>query len=111
MRTFILDANALYSCLRKRPGSEVVEKSLHSALSRDETLLICSVNWGDVYYTVARQTGYREADRISQLIEQAPITIVDASRAQAEAAGRLKAGYGLHYEGCFAAALAGKKPS
>ena len=38
-----------------------------------------------------------------------PILLVDADQSQAEAAGRVRAGYGLPYADCFAAVVAGKQ--
>jgi predicted nucleic acid-binding protein len=108
MSQYVLDANALYTYFRKRQGFEIVASLFHDALASGEHLLISSINWGEVYCAVARQRGYREADRVSQLLALAPLTIVDADRSLAEFAGRIKAGYGLHYADCFAAALAGK---
>ncbi len=81
---------------------------MRDALFSNQRLMMSALNWGEVYYTIARNSGYREADRTAKSVDRLPLMIVNVDRAQAEEAGRIKAGYGLPYADCFAAALAGK---
>ena len=108
MSRLVLDSNALYRYLRKQPGAGIVRNLLSEARARGDKLQMSSVNWGEVYYTIAREVGYREADRIADDVEQLPLEIVAPDKREAESAGRLKVGYGLPYADCFAAAHAGK---
>jgi len=108
MKDYVLDANALYRLLTAGPGGEVVRGLMQEARRQGTNLRMSSVNWGEAYYGIARRSGYADANEAGRLLEDLPITIVDADRSLAEFAGRIKAGYGLHYADCFAAALAGK---
>lgn len=108
MRRHVLDANALYRFLRDEPGADIVEQVLNGALQRSQSVLMSVVNWGEVFYTLARYLGHKEADATLRAADRPPILLVDVNRDQAEAAGRIRAGYGLPYADCFAAVLAGK---
>ncbi len=94
--------------LRDEPGAEVVEELFNDALQKNHALLMSVINWGEVYYTIARHEGYKKADAAMRAAENSPIVVVEVDMAQAEAAGRIRAGYGLPYADCFAAVLAGK---
>ncbi len=108
MRTHVLDANALYRFLTDEPDADIVQQVLEEARRREQSVLMSVVNWGEVHYTLARTVGYKKAELIMRAAEIPPIVLVDADKAQAEAAGRIRAGYGLPYADCFAAVLAGK---
>jgi predicted nucleic acid-binding protein len=108
MTRHILDANALYRLLTAGDGGEVVRDLLKKALRRNASVLMSVINWGEVYYTVARHQGYKKADAVLRDAKNYPIVLVAVDADQAEAAGRIRAGYGLPYADCFAAVLAGK---
>jgi predicted nucleic acid-binding protein len=108
MRRHVLDANALYRFLTDDAGAEIVEQVLEEARRKKHPVLMSVINWGEVYYTMARTVGYKKAESIMHAAESPPIVLVEVDRAQAEAAGRIRAGYGLPYADCFAAVLAGK---
>lgn len=109
MKRYVLDANALYRFLRDEPGADFAEQLLNEALRKNQPVLMSVINWGEVYYTVARHQGYKKADAVMRATESHPIILVEVDTAQAEAAGRIRAGYGLPYADCFAAVLAGKE--
>jgi predicted nucleic acid-binding protein len=108
MKRHVLDANALYRFLMGADGGDVVRQLLKDALRHSTPLLMSVINWGEVYYTVARHVGHKKAQATMLAAETQSIVLVDVDRAQAEAAGRIRAGYGLSYADCFAAVLAGK---
>jgi predicted nucleic acid-binding protein len=108
MKRHVLDANALYRFLRDEPGADLVEHVLNEALRKSQPVVMSVINWGEVYYTVARHLGYKKAQVTMLAAEAQSIVLVDVDREQAEAAGRIRAGYGLPYADCFAAVLAGK---
>jgi len=108
MKDYVLDANALYRFFLNGPGADTMERLLEQARREGTNLRMSAPNWGEVYYGIARRGGYAHAEEAGRLLERLPVVIVDADRALAEAAGRIKAGYGLPYADCFAAALAGK---
>jgi predicted nucleic acid-binding protein len=108
VRDYVLDANALFRYFTDGPGAETVEKLLEEANREGTNLRIAATNWGEVWYTLAKRRGNRSAEQLGRLLDTLPIQIVDADRLQAEAAAKLKSGFGLPYVDCFAAALAGK---
>lgn len=64
------------------------------------------VNWGEVYYTTARARGFVEATKIMDRVRLLPLLILDAGESVTIEAAKLKAGHGLPYADCFAAATA-----
>ncbi len=109
MKTYVLDANALYRLLTGEKDAEPVRDLLKSALRARQRVLMSVINWGEVYYTMARALGYKKTESVMSAADNPPIALVEVDQAQAEAAGRIRAGYGLPYADCFAAVLAGKQ--
>ncbi len=107
MRVHVLDANALYRYLIGGPGADVVSRLLREARDVDQPLRMSVVNWGEVYYTIARVRGFTETSKIMERVRMLPLAIVDADESITTRAARLKAGHGLAYADCFAAACAG----
>ena len=105
MRRYVLDANALYRYLTGGPGAELVSRLLKEARDTSQPLRMSVVNWGEVYYNLARARGFAETDRLMERVRLLPVAIVGADEAVTTRAARLKAGHGLHYADCFAAAL------
>jgi predicted nucleic acid-binding protein len=104
MKTHVLDANALYRFLTGAAGADIVSRLFREGRDANEQLRISVVNWGEVYYTIARAEGFAEADRIMDRVRMLPLTILDAGELITTRAAKLKAGYGLPYADCFAAA-------
>ena len=107
MKTHVLDANALYRFLTGGPGAEVVSRLFREARDANEPLRMSVVNWGEVYYTIARSEGFTETDRVMDRVRMLPLTILDADELVTTRAAKLKAGHGLPYADCFAAAVVG----
>jgi predicted nucleic acid-binding protein len=107
MKTYVLDASALYRFLTGGPGAEVVTGLFRDGRDADEPLRMSVVNWGEVYYTIARSQGFTETTKVMDRVQMLPLTILDANEAVTTQAARLKAGHGLPYADCFAAATAG----
>lgn len=102
----VLDTSALMVYLQKEEGYEKVKELLVKAAETDKSLLMSAVNFGEVYYAVAREHGLEEAERISKLIQTFPIEFVEADLVLAREAALLKAIQKLPFADCFAAALA-----
>ena len=102
----ILDAHGLLVFLEKEAGFEKVESFFVTAVERDNSLLMTSVNLGEVYYIVLRECGTEKAQEIEKIIKTMPIEIVDVDWLLAKEAARFKATKKLSYADCFAAALA-----
>jgi predicted nucleic acid-binding protein len=107
MRVHVLDANALYRLLTRGPGFEIVNRLLKDARDAEDPLRMSVVNWGEVYYAVAHARGFAETERIMEQVKQLPLTVINADQTITARAAQLKAGYGLPYADCFAAATAG----
>ncbi|MFZ0730944.1 MAG: type II toxin-antitoxin system VapC family toxin [Candidatus Sulfotelmatobacter sp.] len=107
MNAHVLDANALYRFLTGGPGAEIVARLFREARDAHEPLRISVVNWGEVYYTIARIEGFVETDRVMNRVRLLPVAVIDADEELTRQAARLKAGHGLPYAGCFAAAILG----
>jgi uncharacterized protein with PIN domain len=102
----VLDSWALLCYLEEEPGYEKIIHLFANAVESSEPLLMCVVNWGEVYYQVARRYGEAQAREIERLIQSFPITVVNADKELTREAARFKAGKRLAYADCFAAALA-----
>jgi ribonuclease VapC len=108
MATKVLDSWALMAFLQGEPAAQEVEKLLLKAAEDKHKLLLCVVNWGEIYYSIARTEGeavaqQKAADLATLAIELVPVS--DDLELVREAA-RLKASKKMAYADCFAAALA-----
>ncbi len=104
--TRVLDAHGLLVFLEKEPGFEKVESFFVSAVEKDKSLLMTSVNFGEVYYIVLRECGQEKAQEIEKIIRTLPIDIISVDIILAREAARFKATKKMSYADCFAAALA-----
>ena len=108
MATKVLDSWALMAFLQDEPAAAEVEKLLLKAAQERHKLLLCVVNWGEIYYSVARAEGeavaeQKAADLATLAIELVP---VDDDLKLVREAAKLKATKKMAYADCFAAALA-----
>jgi predicted nucleic acid-binding protein len=108
MKVHILDANALYRFLIGGPGAELVAGLLRQARDAEQPLRMSVVNWGEVYYTIAKAKGFVETSRVMERVRMLPLELQVADESIAVRAAQLKAGHGLPYADCFAAACTGK---
>jgi len=108
MKIHVLDANALYRFLTGGPGADIVSRLFREARDAEQPLRMSVVNWGEVYYTIAKVEGFAQTDRIMDRVKLLPLTVLDADEATTTGAARLRAGHGLPYADCFAAATASK---
>jgi len=104
--TRVIDAHGLLVFLEKEPGFEKVESFFVNAIEKDKSLLMTSVNFGEVYYIVLRECGQEKAHEIEKIIRTLPIDIMDVDLHLAIEAARFKAVKKISYADCFAAALA-----
>jgi predicted nucleic acid-binding protein len=108
MKVHVLDANALYRFLIGGPGADIVNQLFKDARDAEQPLRMSVVNWGEVYYTIAKAEGFAETARIMDRVKLLPLAVLDAGEAVTTRVAQLKAGYGLPYADCFAAATAAK---
>lgn len=102
----VLDSWALLCYLEKEPGCEKIIELFEKAVKSSKPLLMCIVNWGEVYYQVARRFGDTKAQEVESLIETFPITLVEANKELTREAARIKSTKSIAYADCFAVALA-----
>jgi len=108
MKVYVLDANALYRFLTGGPGADTVNRLFKEARDAEQPVLMSVINWGEVYYTIAKAEGFVETTRIMDRVGLLPLAILDADETLTAQAAQLKAGYGLPYADCFAAATAAR---
>jgi predicted nucleic acid-binding protein len=108
MATKVLDSWALMAFLHDEPAAAEVEKLLLKAAEEKHKLLLCVVNWGEIYYSVARAEGETVADqKVADLATLAiELVPVDDDLKLVREAAKLKATKKMAYADCFAAALA-----
>jgi predicted nucleic acid-binding protein len=102
----VLDSWALLCYLEQEPGFEKMIDLFEKAVESSKPLLMCVVNWGEVYYQVARRFGDTKAQEIEKLIQTLPITLVEANKELTREAALIKATKKMAYADCFAVALA-----
>jgi len=106
MKRVVLDASAVMTFSANRPGAEKVEQLIQLAVDGKRELLMCAVNWGEVYYSVCRDQGPGFARHFLAQIAQLPIHLVPADVELARHAAEFQANFNLPYVDGFAAALA-----
>ena len=102
---YVLDSHALLAYLEDEPEGERVRKLLKAAQAGKTKLYLSVINLGEVYYTVMRERRAEKANETVFIIEQLPLTIVDANKTVTMEAAKLKADHSVAYADCFAAAL------
>jgi ribonuclease VapC len=102
----VLDSWALICFLEQEAGYEKVIDLFEQATYSSRPLLMCVVNWGEVYYQVMRRLGEAKAQEIERLIRSFPIDLVDVDQDLTREAARFKATKRMAYADCFAAAIA-----
>ena len=106
MKRIVLDASALMTFSANRTGAEKVEQLIQLAVDGKRELLMCVVNWGEVYYSVWRDQGPGVARHLLAQLAQLPIHLVPADVELTRHAAEFKANFNLPYVDGFAAALA-----
>jgi len=103
---YVLDSYALIAHFEDEAGGEQVRKVLKAAHAGKTKLYMSVINFGEVYYNTYRERGREKADETLFIIEQLPVTIVNADMEITIKAAELKSVHSVAYADCFAAALA-----
>jgi predicted nucleic acid-binding protein len=108
MAAKVLDSWALMAFLHDEPAAGDVEKLLLQAAEDKHKLLLCVVNWGEIYYSIARAEGEAVAGQTAADLATLAIELVPVGNdlQLVREAAKLKASRKMAYAGCFAAALA-----
>jgi uncharacterized protein len=108
MTTKVLDSWALMAFLLDEPAAAEVEKLLVRVAEEKIRLLFCVVNWGEVYYSIARAESESIAEQKMKELATLGIELVPVADdlALVREAAKMKARNKMSYADCFAAALA-----
>ena len=109
MAAKVLDSWALLAFFKGEPAGEAVEELIHKASADKARLLLCVVNWGEVYYGMWRAGGEAAAQDAARDLSRLPIELVDADLHLTRQAAIYKATHKMSYADAFAAALAKQK--
>ncbi|HEX9626123.1 MAG TPA: type II toxin-antitoxin system VapC family toxin [Acidiferrobacterales bacterium] len=105
-KTIVLDSWAVLAYLEdENPGKQVAE-ILASAHEHGASLLMTTVNAGEVWYIVAREVSETEAERAVADLQRLGIRFVDGDWHLTRLAAGFKAKHRMSYADCYAAALA-----
>jgi len=108
-RAIVLDSWAIMAYLEDEPAAERVADIIADAHEDGTPLLMTVVNFGEVWYIIAREASEAEAERSSIEIRQLGIEIVDADWPLTREAAGFKAKHKMSYADGFAGALAKQK--
>jgi len=93
--------------LNGESGAEQVAALLSRAQAEPQVrLLLCTINLGEILFTVERRRGLVAAQRVQALIESLPLTQVEVTRDLVLDAAHIKALHPISYADAFAVALA-----
>jgi ribonuclease VapC len=106
MTAKVLDSYALMAFFEDEPGADYVRGLILKAEEDNLKLLMCVVNLGEVWYSIARTNSAETADQYIREVEGMAIDIVDADWQLTRQAAAFKATGNISYGDCFAAALA-----
>ena len=106
MKTYVLDASALFAYLLKKPSADKVNALLKEAVRGHADILMSAVNYGEVYGSILRTHGSDRASATMSAVNPLPIRVLDATPFRALRAAEVKSRYRLYYVDSFVAALA-----
>ena len=108
MATKVLDSWALMALFNDEPAADEVEKLIQKADAGTHKLLMCVINWGEIYYSVMRGASQEMAEQKAKEIAAMPIELIPVGDDLhlARQAAIYKATKKMSYADSFAAALA-----
>ncbi len=105
-KAIVLDSWAVLAYLEdENPGKHVAE-ILVNAHEHGASLLMTTLNAGEVWYILAHEVSETEAERAVTDLKRLGIQFVDADWSLTRLAASFKAKHRMSYADCFAAALA-----
>jgi len=102
----VLDASAIVLFFEKKHGYEQVRQLFLDASADRCTLLITSVDWGEVRYILIHRYAKTDLQKVEQVLRSLPVEVVDVTQEIVSIAGDLKIEYRMGYCDAIAAALA-----
>jgi ribonuclease VapC len=92
--------------LEDEPAAERVADMIADARDSGTPLMMTVINFGEVWYVIARRTSEADADRTVLELKQLGIEVVYADWELTRQAAYCKSKHRMSYADCFAAALA-----
>jgi len=102
----VLDSWALMAFFKGEPAGGAVESLIEKATGEKVRLLLCAINWGEIYYGMWRAGGKAAADSVAEDLSRLPLELVVVDLDLTRQAAAFKATRKMSYADCFAAALA-----
>ena len=106
MKRYVFDSFALIAFFAGEPEGEKVKEVLRECLQGKAQGFLSVINWGEIFYIIARKRGQKMAQEVLEKLEDYPLKIIEADKNLTLEAARLKARYPIAYADCFALALA-----
>ena len=109
MTTYVVDASALLRFIEDEPGAARVEELLNQARNGNARIVVSAVNWGEVFYLLARAKGEDQAVSYSIQFRNLPVEIIPSDWHRAESAGLFREKLRLPHADSFAGSLAAEQ--
>lgn len=103
---YVLDSFAVLALVEDEPARVRVEAVLNAGRAGEVTVLMSTINAGEVLYHVERASGADDADWLAGRLELLPVALVDASWPRVIRAAHLRARHRMSYADAFAVDLA-----
>ena len=108
MKNYVADSYCIITYFEKDKGYEKVIELFCKASNSEINLYINLINWGEVYYIILREQGFKMADLFENNFKKLPVEIESPDIALIKTASEYKAFNSLSYADCVAAATAKK---
>ena len=106
MEKIVLDTHAAAAFFLREPGADAVEHILKEAHKKEIPLLMCAVNYGELFYAIQRKAGIQAAIKVRNDLDLLQVNVVDAGKELSMLAAGLKVDRKMSYADCFVAATA-----
>jgi predicted nucleic acid-binding protein len=108
VKNYIIDSYCIITYFEKDKGYERVIELFCEATNSEINLYMNLINWGEVYYIILREQGFKKTDLFENNFKKLPVEIESPDIALIKAASEYKAFNSLSYADCIAAATAKK---
>ncbi|HEX9812698.1 MAG TPA: type II toxin-antitoxin system VapC family toxin [Burkholderiales bacterium] len=105
-KAVVLDSWAVLAYLEDEEPGHVVAKIIVDAHEHGTSLLMTTINIGEVWYILAREVSETDAEHAIRDLKQLGVEFIDADWDLTRVAAGFKAKRRMSYADCFAAALA-----
>ena len=103
---YVLDANAVLDLVEAGSGFRKVAGLLDGALAGHNSVLLSTLNLGEVFYLLWQRRGEEKARQTVASLSRLPLELVPVDLPQSLKAGEIKARHKIPYVDSIAAALA-----